>query len=51
MKSILLITLSLASLLNLSAQQTAKGYVFEDINNNGKKERKGYRKCCRVKWN
>ncbi len=40
MKSILLITLSLASLLNLSAQQIAKGYVFEDGNNNEKKEKK-----------
>ncbi|MBB4034819.1 hypothetical protein GGR21_000706 [Dysgonomonas hofstadii] len=40
MKKLLLITFLLTSLFNLSAQQLAKGYVFEDINNNGQKEKK-----------
>ncbi|GAB6122608.1 calcineurin-like phosphoesterase C-terminal domain-containing protein [Dysgonomonas termitidis] len=40
MKKILLTTFLLTSLFNLSAQQIAKGYVFEDINNDGQKEKK-----------
>lgn len=40
MRKILFITILLTSLSNLSAQQMANGYVFEDINNNGKKDKK-----------
>lgn len=40
MKKLLLFTFLLTSLTGLSAQQIAKGYVFEDINDNGKKEKK-----------
>lgn len=40
MKKLLFITFLLASLFDLSAQQIAKGYVFTDDNNNGRKDRK-----------
>lgn len=39
-KALFVVMVILTVSMSLAAQQTAKGYVFEDLNNNGKKEKK-----------